>query len=104
MLLWRFTAAEGAPAIWRRIATDRVRGDADTPHIRHELNLLYVAVTRARNTLVVWDGEQVSPIWSIDTLADQVYRSGRRQRLRDHLAAGFHARRVGSPGRLLCRA
>ena len=75
VLLWRFSAAEGAPAIWRRIATDRVRGDADTPHIRHELNLLYVAVTRARNTLVIWDGEQVSSIWSIDTLADQVYRS-----------------------------
>ena len=75
VLLWRFSAAEGAPAIWRRIAADRVRGDADTPHIRHELNLLYVAVTRARNTLVIWDGEQVSSIWSIDTLADQVYRS-----------------------------
>ena len=75
VLLWRFAAAEGAPAIWRRIAAERVRGDADTPHIRHELNLLYVAVTRARNTLVIWDGEQVSSIWSIDTLADQVYRS-----------------------------
>ena len=76
VLLWRFPAAEGAPAIWRRIAADRVRGDADTPHIRHELNLLYVAVTRARNTLVIWDGAQLSPIWGIDTLADQVYRSG----------------------------
>ena len=54
VLLWRFAAVEGALAIWRRIATDRVRGDADTPHIRHELNLLYVAVTRARNTLVIW--------------------------------------------------
>ena len=75
VLLWRFSAAEGSPAIWRRIATDRVRGDADTPHIRHELNLLYVAVTRARNTLAIWDGEQVSPIWNIATLADQVYRS-----------------------------
>ena len=75
VLLWRFAAAEGAPAIWRRIASDRVRGDADTPHIRHELNLLYVAVTRARNTLVIWDGEQGSSIWSIDTLADQVYRA-----------------------------
>ena len=75
VLLWRFSATEGAPALWRRIAGDRVRGAADTPHIRHELNLLYVAVTRARNTLVIWDGEQVSPIWSIDTLADQVYRS-----------------------------
>ena len=75
VLLWRFSAAEGSPAIWRRIANDRVRGAEDMPHIRHELNLLYVAVTRARNTLVIWDGEQVSPVWAIDTLADQVYRS-----------------------------
>ena len=75
VLLWRFPEADGAPAVWRRIASDRVRGAADSPHIRHELNLLYVAVTRARNTLVIWDGEQVSPIWGIETLADQVYRS-----------------------------
>ena len=98
VLLWRFSAAEGAAAIWRRIATDRVRGDADTPHIRHELNLLYVAVTRARNTLVIWDGEQVS----FDLEHRHPGRSGVSvggcHRLRDHLAAGFHARRVGSPG------
>ena len=75
VLLWRFSAAEGAPAIWRRIAEERTQGDTDRPHVRHELNLLYVAVTRARNTLVIWDGEQVSPIWSVDGLADQVYRS-----------------------------
>ena len=75
VLLWRFSAAEGSPAIWRRIAEERAREDADGPHIRHELNLLYVAVTRARNTLVIWDGERVSPIWTIDSLAEQVYRS-----------------------------
>ena len=75
VLLWRFAGAEGAPAIWRRIAADQVRGAADAPHIRHELNLLYVAVTRARSTLVIWDGEEVSPIWSIASLAGQVYRS-----------------------------
>ena len=92
VLLWRFPAAEGAPAIWRRIATDRVRGDADTPHIRHELNLLYVAVTRARNTLVIWDGARVSSIWSIDTLADQVYRSA------DVTAFETLWQRVSTPG------
>ena len=75
VLLWRFSAAEGSPAVWRRIAEERTQGDADRPHVRHELNLLYVAVTRARNTLVIWDGEQVSPVWAIDALADQVYRS-----------------------------
>ena len=76
VLLWRFPTAPDSPAIWRRIAAGQVRGAADTPHIRHELNLLYVAVTRARNTLVIWDGEQVSPIWDLDGLAGQVYRSG----------------------------
>ena len=75
VLLWRFPTALGSPAIWRRIAAGQVRGAADAPHIRHELNLLYVAVTRARNTLVIWDGEQVSPIWGVDALAGQVYRS-----------------------------
>ncbi len=75
VLLWRFPTALGSPAIWRRIAAGRVRGAADAPHVRHELNLLYVAVTRARNTLVIWDGEQVSPIWSLDRLAGHVYRS-----------------------------
>ena len=75
VMLWRFPTALGSAAIWRRIAAGRVRGAADAPHIRHELNMLYVAVTRARNTLLIWDGEQVSPIWGIDALAGQVYRS-----------------------------
>ena len=91
ILLWRFPEAEGAPAIWRRIAADQVRGAADTPHVRHELNLLYVAVTRARNTLVIWDGEEASPIWSIETLADQVYRSA------DGAAVDTLWRRVSTP-------
>ncbi len=75
VLLWRFPTALGSAAIWRRIAAGQVRGAADAPHVRHELNLLYVAVTRARNTLLIWDGEQVSPIWGIDELAGQVDRS-----------------------------
>ncbi len=75
VLLWRFPTALGSAAIWRRIASGRVQGAADAPHIRHELNLLYVAVTRARNTLLIWDGEQASPVWGIDGLAGQVYRS-----------------------------
>ena len=75
VLLWRFAAAAGAHRRWRRIASGQVRGAADAPHIRHELSLLYVAVTRARSTLVVWDGAAVSPIWGIESLAGHVYRS-----------------------------
>ena len=75
VLLWRFPTAQDSPAVWRRIAGGRTRGADDAAHIRHELNLLYVAVTRARHTLVIWDGEQASPVWSIGGLAGQVYRS-----------------------------
>ena len=31
------------------------------PHVRHELALLYVAVTRTRSTLLAWDGEKPAP-------------------------------------------
>ena len=91
VLLWRFAEQEGAPAVWRRIAGGRVRGDGDAPYIRHELNLLYVAVTRARNTLVIWDGEQVSPIWRTEELGGQVYRSS------DAAAIDNLWRRVSTP-------
>jgi hypothetical protein len=91
VLLWRFAEAAGSPAVWRRIATGRVRGAADAPHVRHELSLLYVAVTRARNTLVIWDGETVSPIWGIESLAGHLYRSP------DTAALATTWQRVSSP-------
>ena len=76
MLLWRFADDEGSSATWRRIAEERDRGERDRPHIRHEINLLYVAVTRARNTLLIWDGPRAAAIWTIDRLAGHVFRSG----------------------------
>ena len=91
VLLWRFAGADGSPTIWRHIAAGQVRDAGDVPHIRHELNLLYVAVTRARNTLVIWDGETVSPIWDIASLAGQVYRS------RDAAALRTLWQRVSTP-------
>ena len=75
VLLWRFADDEDSSATWRRIAQQRDRGERDRPHIRHEINLLYVAVTRARNTLLIWDGPRAAAIWTIDRLADHVFRS-----------------------------
>ncbi len=49
--------------------------------MRHELALLYVAVTRARNTLIVYDGPEPSPIWDIDSIAPLVFRTADRERL-----------------------
>ena len=76
VLLWRFADADGSASTWRRIAQERHHQEADRPHIRHELSLLYVAVTRARNTLVIWDGRDASAIWGIEQLAGHVFRSG----------------------------
>ena len=76
VLLWRFAESEGSAARWRRIAREHHLGESERPRIRHELNLLYVAVTRARNTLVVWDGTEAGPVWSIDGLAGHMLRSG----------------------------
>ena len=75
VLLWRFTDDENSSATWRRIAQELDRGERDRPHVRHEINLLYVAVTRARNTLLIWDGPRAAAIWTIDRLADHVFRS-----------------------------
>ena len=76
VLLWRFAETAGSAARWRRIAREHHLEAAETPRIRHELNLLYVAVTRARNTLVIWDGPEAGPVWSVDQLAGHVLRSG----------------------------
>ena len=82
VLLWRFAEPEGSAARWRRIAQEHHLGDEDTPRIRHEINLLYVAVTRARNTLMIWDGPHAGPVWMVDQLAEHVLRSGDPQALR----------------------
>ena len=75
VLLWRFAESLDSAARWRRIAQEHHLGDADTPRIRHEINLLYVAVTRARNTLVIWDGPHAGSVWMVDQLAEHVLRS-----------------------------
>ncbi len=91
VLLWRFAESEGSANRWRRIAREHHLGESERPRIRHELNLLYVAVTRARNTLVIWDGPDAGPVWSVDGLAGQVLRSG------DADALGTVWQRVSSP-------
>ena len=72
VLLWRVPVAHD---IWRRIVIGHEVPRGGQLRIRHELSLLYVAVTRARNALVIWDGQETSPIWSIDELAKNLYRS-----------------------------
>ena len=74
-LLWKFTEEGKSPDIWRRILAGQPLDPARVPHVRHELNLLYVAVTRARNTLLVYDGAKLSDLWQLESLGELCFRS-----------------------------
>jgi ATP-dependent exoDNAse (exonuclease V) beta subunit len=77
VFLWKFARDRKAAAVWRRIKDGNPFDRAHHPHIRHEINLLYVAVTRARNTLVVYDGPRPADVWEVDELEGLLFRTGR---------------------------
>ncbi len=74
-LLWKFGTDRKATEIWRRVASGYDLEHSHYPHIRHELNLLYVAITRARNALVIYDGPRVSDLWSLQELSGLFYQT-----------------------------
>jgi hypothetical protein len=73
VLLWKFCADEQANRLWKAVATDEPVELPRVPHLRHELALLYVAVTRARSTLIIYDGPVPSVIWEIPSLSSLVF-------------------------------
>ena len=75
VFLWRFCGDAQAEELWSSIAAGQRPDPPRTPHLRHEIALLYVAVTRARNTLVAWDGEKASAVWDTAGVAPLVFRS-----------------------------
>ncbi|MDD5205602.1 MAG: 3'-5' exonuclease, partial [Desulfobacterales bacterium] len=81
VLLWKFSYDRKSASIWRKIRTSGLFDRAQFPHIRHEINLLYVAVTRARNTLLIFDPS--SDVWDVPGLRDHLFRTGERDTLSD---------------------
>jgi tetratricopeptide (TPR) repeat protein len=75
VLLWKFLPDGKAAEIWRRVAGEQTFERSHHPHIRHELSLLYVAVTRARNTLLIYDGEKSSFVWEVEALGQWLHRT-----------------------------
>ncbi len=72
VLLWKFAADMTCQDIWKHILeyTDR---EVHIAHIRNEINLLYVALTRARKELLIYDGKHPSLIWSSEEIKDKLY-------------------------------
>jgi tetratricopeptide (TPR) repeat protein len=81
VLVWRFCADEQASRLWKGIAAGHAVEQSRVPHLRHELALLYVAVTRARSCLIIFDGRAPSVIWDIESLASLVFRTSEVERL-----------------------
>ncbi|MBI9095372.1 MAG: UvrD-helicase domain-containing protein [Sphaerochaeta sp.] len=73
VLLWKFSSDAKSSDIWRKIYAENTLDTSHYPLIRHEINLLYVAVTRARNTLIIYDGARISPVWQVEALAPHVF-------------------------------
>ena len=81
VMLWKFCQDKKSKEIWRKIKYNHHFDERQYPHIKHELNLLYVAVTRARNTLIIYDGSAPADIWETTQLQDLVYRTSERDAL-----------------------
>lgn len=74
-LLWKLTPVTGdIAALWRRLAGDESIAREYEARIVHEINLYYVAVTRARNALVVY--EENLDFWNQAEFGDLYIRSG----------------------------
>jgi len=76
VFLWKFSIDRKASPIWRRIKNGGSFERSHHPHIKHEINLLYVAITRARNTLIIYDS--ADGIWDHPLLKDLLYKTGEK--------------------------
>lgn len=74
VLLWKFAADKKSDQLWSRIVDQDV-GRIHDALIRHEINLLYVGVTRARQNLVLYDGPRPSELWKAHDFRDLLFRT-----------------------------
>ena len=76
VFLWKFSSDKKSAAIWRRIKDGNHFDQRHYPHIKHEINLLFVAITRARNTLIIFDSS--NDVWDLSIFHNLFYRTGER--------------------------
>ncbi len=75
VVLWKFCSDPTLQTLWRQI----LQGDPESlrrlhhAYIQHEINLLYVGITRARHDLIVYDGPEGAPIWRWPPVRDIVF-------------------------------
>ncbi len=72
VVLWKFCDDQMSKDVWKVTLeiSDKMIHEAK---IKHEINLLYVGITRSRRDLIIYDGSQTSFIWENDPIKDYVY-------------------------------
>lgn len=76
VLVWKFLNNKKSKDVWRKIEDHSANIEERAPYIKQEINLLYVASTRARTNLIFYDGEKESDIWEIKNLEEHIYKTG----------------------------
>ncbi|MBU2447213.1 MAG: UvrD-helicase domain-containing protein [Bacteroidetes bacterium] len=74
VFIWNFCSDIKTKDVWVTILENSKHNIHDA-NIKHEINLLYVAITRAQKELLIYDGTTPSVIWQSDLLKDQVYQT-----------------------------
>ncbi len=77
VFLWKFSSDKKSSDIWRRVKNGSYLDRSHYPHLKHEINLLYVAITRARNTLIIFDSS--SYIWDLPLLQNLLYKTEEKE-------------------------
>ncbi|MFQ5675167.1 MAG: 3'-5' exonuclease, partial [bacterium] len=72
VLLWKFGSDIHTKDVWKVILAESNQ-DIHQAKIKHEINLLYVAITRAQKDLLIYDGKDPSLIWRSGPIRDKVY-------------------------------
>jgi len=74
VFIWNFCSDIKTKDVWLTILENSKQNIHDA-NIKHEINLLYVAITRAQKELLIYDGSTPSVIWQSDLLKEQVYQT-----------------------------
>jgi len=72
VVLWKFCDDQLVRDVWK-IILDLSKRSIHEAKIRHEINLLYVGITRSQNDLIIYDGENPSLIWENPQFRSHVY-------------------------------
>ncbi len=72
VVLWKFCEDQFSQDVWK-VILDISKRSIHEATIRHEINLLYVGITRSQQDLIIYDGKIPSLIWENQQLKNAVY-------------------------------